>query len=197
MAARYRYADFGDFIEAFKWVMGYLRSPEHYALATRRLLEELARENVRYAEITLSAGVVLWRKQDFAAVYDAVTREAARRPVNAYWVLDAVRQFGVEPAMEVARLAAERAGRSRGGVRIGRRRGARDRPSVRRGAVVRATARARIGSACGRDDDSGVGVGRAYGTARERIGHGIRASDDPALLRELRGRDIPLEVCIT
>src|SRR5438105_13846818 len=69
--ASYQYAGFAGFIEAFKRVTGYLRSPEDYALITRRLLESLERQSVRYAEITLSAGVVLWRKQDFDAIYDA------------------------------------------------------------------------------------------------------------------------------
>src|SRR4051812_24121826 len=71
IAARYRYSDFAGFIESFKWVTGHLRSPADYALITRRLLASLERQNVRYAEITLSAGVILWRKQDFAPIYQA------------------------------------------------------------------------------------------------------------------------------
>jgi adenosine deaminase len=31
----------------------------------------------------------------------------------------------------------------------------------------------------------------------ERIGHGIAAAEDPALMSYLRERDIPLEICIT
>src|SRR5215475_12729589 len=66
--AKYRFTGFGGFIETFKWVTGHLRSPEDYALITRRLLESLERQNVAYAEITLSAGVALWRKLDFPAI---------------------------------------------------------------------------------------------------------------------------------
>src|SRR5260370_41434279 len=60
------YKDFAGFIEAFKWVTGHLRSPEDYALITRRLLASLERQNVRYAEITLSAGGGRWRAPKFA-----------------------------------------------------------------------------------------------------------------------------------
>src|SRR5271154_4218927 len=54
VVARYSYTNFAGFIEAFKWVTSFLRDPEDYALITRRLLEELVRQNVAYAEITLS-----------------------------------------------------------------------------------------------------------------------------------------------
>src|SRR5260370_33718563 len=77
-------------------------------MITRRLLMSLERQNVRSAEITLSAGVVLWRKQDFAAIYDSVREAAAESSVTVFWILDAIRHFGTAPAMEVSRLAAER-----------------------------------------------------------------------------------------
>src|SRR5678815_6170970 len=55
---RFRFSNFAGFLECFKWVVERLRGPEAYALVTRRLLETLDSQNVRYAEITLSAGVV-------------------------------------------------------------------------------------------------------------------------------------------
>jgi len=62
---RFHFSNFVGFLECFKWVVERLRGPEDYALVTRRLLETLDSQNVRYAEITLSAGVVLWKKQQF------------------------------------------------------------------------------------------------------------------------------------
>ena len=49
--ALYEYADFEAFLRAFGAVGKRLRGPQDYALITRRLLEKLAAQNVRYAEI--------------------------------------------------------------------------------------------------------------------------------------------------
>src|SRR6185295_5834988 len=106
--ALYSYADFDAFLRAFGAVGKCLRSPEDYALVTRRLLERLAAQNVRYAEIILAAGVVLWKGQEFAPIFDAVRAVATGSPVEVHWIFDAVRQFGVEQAMQVAEWAAER-----------------------------------------------------------------------------------------
>src|SRR5580765_4964941 len=119
LRAFYQYADFDGFLKAFGEVSKRLRCPEDYALATRRLTEHLASQDVRYAEITLSAGVVLWKGQAFTPIFDAVSEAAAGGPVEVRWILDAVRQFGVEQAMRVAEFAAERVGRGVVAIGIG------------------------------------------------------------------------------
>ena len=68
----YRYADFDAFLKAFGAIGKRLRTPDDYALITRRLLERLHAQNVRYAEIIVAAGVVLWKGQEFAPIFDAI-----------------------------------------------------------------------------------------------------------------------------
>ena len=75
---RFRFHDFAGFIQSYVWVNKQLRSPEHYALAARRCFERLSKQQVEYAEVTLSAGIILWKEQNFHAIFDALALEAAR-----------------------------------------------------------------------------------------------------------------------
>src|SRR5207249_338514 len=75
--ALYRYPDFEGFLKAFGEVGKRLRSPDDYALITRRLLEQLAAQSVQYAEIMIAAGVVLWKDQEFGPIFDAISSAAA------------------------------------------------------------------------------------------------------------------------
>jgi len=193
---RFRFSTFAGFLGCFKWVVERLRSPEDYALITRRLVEALERQNIRYAEITLSAGVVLWKGQDFAGIYEAVRRGALRSPVEVHWNLDAIRHFGAEHAMQVAHLAAERVGEGVVSFGIG---GDEQRGPAEwfgevyqfaRNAGLRLTAHA--GETAGPES-----VWGALELGAERIGHGIRAVEDPVLVRHLRDHSIPLEICIS
>ncbi len=194
--ALYRYADFDGFLKAFGAVGKLLRTPHDYALVTGRLLDRLAAQNVRYAEIILAAGVVLWKEQEFGPIFDAVRRAADGSPVEVRWILDAVRQFGVEQAMRVAELAAERRGEGVVAFGIG---GSEERGPAEwfgevfrfaRAAGLRLTAHAGEGT-------SPRSVWAALELGAERVGHGIAAIKDPELLRHLRDRGIPLEICIT
>src|SRR5437899_7877287 len=100
---RYAYRDFPGFIEAFKWVTSFLREPEDYALIARDLGEHLLTQNVVYAEVTLSIGVMLLRKQQPEANFEALLRATepfGKRGLRFRWAFDAGRQFGADAAME-------------------------------------------------------------------------------------------------
>lgn len=194
--ALYTYADFDAFLRTFGAIGKRLRTPEDYALITRRLLERLAVQNVRYAEIIVSAGVVQWKGQDFGPIFDAIHGAAAGSPVEVRWILDAVRQFGTEAAMEVVDLAAAR--RDRGVVAFGIGGSEIRGPAEWFGEVFAGARDAGLHlTAHAGEGTSPQSVWAALELGAERIGHGIAAIEDPALVAHLRDCGIPLEICIT
>jgi adenosine deaminase/aminodeoxyfutalosine deaminase len=194
--ALYRFADFDAFLKAFGAIGKRLRTPADYALVTRRLLDRLAAQNVRYAEIILAAGVVLWKEQDFAPIFDAVCEAAAGSPVEVRWILDAVRQFGPEPARRVAELAVERMDRGVVAFGIG---GSEERGPAYwfDGAYAFAKVHGLRLTAHAGESMGPESVWAALRIGAERIGHGIRSIEDPALVAHLSQHRIPLEICIT
>jgi len=198
--AAWDFSNFAGFIGCFKFVAQRLRGPEDYALITRRMIESFARQGIEYAEVTLGAGVILWRGFDFDEVWRAI-REAQKAACAAtgaevFWNLDAIRQFGADHVMEVARVASRYVGDGAisfgiGGDEVaGPARLFGDAYRYARDAGMRLTAHAG-------ETDGADSVRAALEIGAERIGHGIRAADDADLMRRLREEDIPLEVSIT
>ncbi|MBI4462105.1 MAG: adenosine deaminase [Acidobacteria bacterium] len=198
---RYAYRDFIGFLKTFKWVSELLREPADYAFLLRRLLRRLAEQNVLYAEITLAAGVVLWKRQDldpvFVALRDAYEKARGEFAVEVAWIFDAVRNLGPEHVLDVARRAVS--WKHAGVVAFGI--GGDEQPAppeLFRAAFdharehgLRITVHA--GETAG--PQSIWGALRALGA--ERIGHGLAAFQDAALLDYLAEKNIPLEVCLT
>jgi len=112
LRSRYNLRGFSQFLELFKWATSFLREPGDYAELAHDAATALHEQHVVYAEITLSVGVMLLRKQNVSANFAALREVFARNHAagtgpQAQFIFDAVRQFGPAPAMEVARLAAE------------------------------------------------------------------------------------------
>jgi aminodeoxyfutalosine deaminase len=193
--SNFQYTGFAGFLKAYVWVTQKLDSPAAYALATRRLLEALTAQNVRFAEITLSAGVVLWKKQRLEPIFAAISAEAKRfKEIQVGWIFDAIRQFGAEQAAYVFEIA--KTFRKNGVVGIGIGGDEQRGPAVWYNRLYREARDAGLGLTCHAGEVSGPeSIWEAIGIGAQRIGHGIRAVDDPGLLDELRVRDIPLEVC--
>jgi aminodeoxyfutalosine deaminase len=196
----YSYQDFAGFLVAFKAVTEILQTPADYELITYRLMEQLKAENVLHAEVYVSVGVCLWRKQDFADIFEGLERGRQRGErdfgISLLWIFDAVRHFGAEAAQRVAELAVRFRDRNVVGFGIGgdERRAApelfRDVYAYCRDHGLHLTAHA--GETAGPDSIWG-----ALNLKAERIGHGLTAAADPDLIEELAQRQIPIEICLT
>jgi aminodeoxyfutalosine deaminase len=195
---RYAYRNFLEFLETFKWVTSFLRDPQDYALISRDLAEYLISQRVIYAEITISIGVMQLRKQSAEANFAAILAAAEpfeSRGLRMRWVFDAVRQFGPEAAMRVVQAVKQCGSKSIVAFGIGGDElsvpAEQLRPVYDQAATFGLHLLIHAGEVGGpekiREAVELLGV--------ERIGHGIAAMHDPALMDLLADRRIPLEVC--
>jgi aminodeoxyfutalosine deaminase len=196
----YRYSDFPSFLMAFKEVSAHLRGPDDYELITYRLMQQLKEENVLHAEVYGAVGVCLYRKQDFAAIFEGMERGRARGArdfgVSLLWIFDATRHFGVEEAQKVFELAVHYKKRHVVGIGIG---GDEQKapPELFRSTYAYAQDHGMRLTAHAGETASPESIWGALNLHAERIGHGLSAAHDPDLIEELAYRQIPVEICVT
>lgn len=198
--ALYQYSDFQSFLMAFKAVSAHLRGPDDYELITYRLMQRLKEENVLHAEVYVAVGVCLYRKQDFAAIFEGMERGRAHGArdfgVSLLWIFDATRHFGVEEAQKVFELAVRYQDRKIAGVGIGGDE-LKAPPELFRSVYAYAADHGLRLTAHAGETGPPESIWGALNLHAERIGHAFTASQDADLIEELAQRQIPVELCIT
>jgi aminodeoxyfutalosine deaminase len=198
------YRDFDHFIQLFRAACRCLRTAEDYELAAYDLGADLARQHVRYAEVTFSASIHHVMGVPQRAYFEGLARGRQRAlddfGVELTWIFNIVRQWKdgnpVEPlADHTTQVSIE--GQQIGVVALGLA-GAEDgappepfAPWFERARAAGLHSAPHAGEHAG--PESVWGAIRALGA--ERIGHGVRSVEDPALVAYLAEHRVPLDVC--
>jgi aminodeoxyfutalosine deaminase len=196
VAELYRFRDFPHFIEVFQRTAGALQTHDDF----RRIVVEYAAEAAAHGGVYLEAIFVpaLWRGLDTDVVFSGYCDGAAEarelHGVEVRLTPDIPRVYSPEEAETVARFAV--AYRDRGVVGLGLAgfEGGPSRPFARAFALA---AEGGVGSVPHAGELLGPETVRdaLVELGADRIRHGIRAIDDPGLVRELAGRGTVLDVC--
>jgi aminodeoxyfutalosine deaminase len=197
----YRFRDFEEFLLTFAAVSRSLRDPDDYARLAREFVEDALAQNVIYGELFVSPSVWTFFNPglDVRATLEALVTELRKAQPRATFKLlpDLTRNFGAQSALETARLTVELRDCDIIGVSLGG-----DEARFPAKLFVDAFDYARQhGFHCvahAGEADGPQSVRDAVELLQaERIGHGIRALKDPAVVELLAQRRIPLEICPT
>jgi aminodeoxyfutalosine deaminase len=193
----YRFTDFAHFIRTYVLISTTLQRAEDFALIAADFGAEMARQNIRYAEATFTPMTHVNRGVPWEALRDGLDagREQARRAhgVEIAWVFDIVRSLP-ETAERCCDLAL--AGMDHGVIGLGLGGPEAGYPPEPYADVFARARAAGLHSVPHAGEVAGPESvwGALHALGAERIGHGVRSIEDPALLDHLREHQIPLEV---
>ena len=193
----YRFSGFAEFVDIYLTCLRCLRHPEDFQLVADQLMAELERQNVRYCEAHLTVGIHGANGVNLGELADAmaeVIEDGRRRHgVTLRLITDIVRN-NIDQADATLEWALAEQGRTVVALGLSGFESEPDEPF--REHFLEAEARGLHRTAHAGENSDAANVRSALATCRpERIGHGIRAAEDPALMQELRVTGVPLEVC--
>ncbi|WP_425427024.1 adenosine deaminase [Streptomyces sulphureus] len=201
LAEYFTFTDFGHFVRVYLSVVELLTDAEDFRLLTYEIARDMARQQIRYAELTVTPASSTSRGIPLGAFLEAI--EDARKAAEAEfgvvlrWIFDIPGPAGEEAAEETLRAAVEHApdglvGFGLGGPEAGV-------PRARFKSYFDRARAAGLRSVPHAGETGGPEEVRAAvdELGAERVGHGIAAARDPLLLAELVDHGVTLEVCPT
>ena len=196
LAKRFQYKDFPQFIEAWSWKNRFLREYEDFSHVAETVARDFVRQGIRYAEMFFSPSLFVRSGLDVQNLTQAVRTGLSRvTGVEVALIADLVRDYG--PKSEMLVLDQLKEVRDLGVVGIGIGGSEHEYPpgpfkplyvEARR---IGFHTNANAGEAAG-PDSMWIAI---LDLQAERIGHGVRAREDPRLVQFLADHAIPLEMC--
>lgn len=198
---KFIFKDFPNFIETWFWKNQFFKKPEDFEESTYRTLENLSLQNVIYTEVFFSPWDFVpggLKMEEIAeATLSGIHKAENDFPIKCGLIADIVRDYGNKDAM--SRLLQTTPFLNRGIVGVGLGGNEIDFPPIlfkeifleARKNDIRTTVHA--GEAAGPESIFSALID----LKTERIGHGVRAVEDPELVEYLYEKQVPLEVCIT
>jgi adenosine deaminase len=196
----YAYRDFWHFLSVYEAATSVLQSPEDYARLTTAVLEESAANGVVYGETFLSpdfcggGDIGAWREY-LAAIREAAEAAERAHGITLRGIITCIRHFGPDRARPIAACAADTAGDWLVGFGM-----AGDELKGKPGDFAWAfdcarEAGLRITVHAGEWGGAASVRDALDQLAPERIGHGVQAIEDLALVDRLAEDGIVLECC--
>ncbi len=190
-----------DYLSRFSITLSVMQTSDALERIAAELVEDAARDGVRYIEIRYSPLLNVAGGLTFEEAVDAplrgIERAGQETGTLGRLIICALRQLSPETSLEMARLAVAYLDRGVVGFDLA---GAEEgNPAIRHSAAF----------SYARDHDlavtvhAGEGAGAdsvrqaVHGCSADRIGHGTRLFEDPALTQYVNDRRIALEICLT
>lgn len=194
------YTDFAHFIEVWTWMTSFIKEEKNFEEIAYQVLRNLSEQNVKYVEAFYSPGDY-WRQ---GLSVQKITEYMIKGKKRAYQdfgicselIVDLIRNHG--PDVGIQRLEEVTPFLGKGVIGIGLGGSEQKFPADPFAHVYKEARRrgfrltAHAGEAVGPDS-----IWAALRKLRcERIGHGVRAKEDPQLISLLKEWQIPLEICV-
>ena len=191
-----RYPDFQGFLDAYLATNRFVRTPDDLEFVAAEFVRDRARQNVVYCEATFTAMIMVRNGMEPDAMWAALRRGlvAAGPSVRVGLIIDVIRDLGRDEADATLRLV-EAADAPIVGLGLT---GIEDTVPIEDFIPYRAAAR-RLGLGfevhAGEMGPPASIVATLDILEADRIGHGVAAIRDPALIERLVREQVPLEVC--
>lgn len=206
----FTFTDFPHFVEIYLTISDLLRTPEDFALIVEACGADMAAQNIRYRELTFTPYTHTHLQDKGLTIDDLLAgleegRAAARAKydVEMCWVFDIPRNASFsrsnglyDPQVAEKTLAYALAGQDRGVVGFGLggfEVGAPPEPYAHAFAEAKAAGLLSVPHA-GETMGALSVRGALHELQADRVGHGVRAIEDPALLQEIKERQVVLEI---